>query len=123
MTIFRNLTPEGDWTFGHGKGDYVSQNAAIGLDIRTRILSWLNDCFFDMGAGVDWINRLGSKNQKTLLEADLRRIILTTENVTGILEFDTSLNLDNRGFTANYSVSTIYSKSFVDQVTLGLGNA
>jgi len=119
--IFRNLDNDGDWTFGNGTGNYVDLNDAIGLNIKTRLNSWLNDCFFDTQAGVDWFNRLGSKNQRALLEADLRRIILTSDGVTGILSFDTIL--DGRNFTANYSIQTIYSQSFIDSVTLGVGNA
>ncbi len=119
--IFRNLDADGDWLYGHGTGDYVATNDAIGLNIKTRLLSWVNDCFFNMGAGIDWINRLGSKNQRALLEADLRRLIINSEGVTGILTFDTIL--DERAFTANYSVTTIYSQSYIDSITLGVGNA
>ena len=118
--IFRNLTESGDWTFGSGISNYTTQNQAIGLNVKTRIKSWLNDCFFDVNAGIDWLNRLGSKNQRVLLENDLRRIILNSEGVTGILTFDSDLN--NRRFTANYSLQTIYSQSFIDSITVGLGN-
>lgn len=116
--IFRNLDENGDWMFGKGTNNYVSQNSAIGLNIKTRILSWVDDCFFDLPAGIDWLNRLGSKDQRGLLELDLRRIILQSEGVTGILEFDSTLI--NRNFTANYSVQTIYSQSFQDSITLGI---
>lgn len=116
--IFRNLDADGDWSFGSGRGNYVTDNAAIGLNIRTRILSWLNDCFFDMEAGIDWANRLGSKNQRGLLELDLKRIILQSEGVTGIVSLDTFM--DGRKFTANYSVNTIYSQAYIDSITQGV---
>lgn len=113
--IFRNLTPDGDWMFGSGKGDYISRNAAIGLNIKTRILSWVGDCFFDTTAGIDWANRLGSKNQRALLELDLRRIILQSYGVTAIVSFDTSLV--GRRFTANYTIDTIFTKSYEDSIS------
>lgn len=116
--IFRNLTPAGDWSFGAGKSNYIDQNAAIGLNIKTRLQSWVGDCFFDMQAGIDWTNRLGSKNQRRLLEMDLRRVILRSYGVTGIMSFDTVLV--GRKFTANYSVNTIFSKSYQDSLTLGV---
>lgn len=115
--IFRNLDENGDWRFGKGRNDYTSRQQAVGLNIRTRILSWFGDCFFDQTAGIDWYNRLGSKNQRVLLEADLRRIILQSEGVTGILSFDTIL--EGRQFTATYSVETVYSKSYQDTITVG----
>lgn len=116
--IFRALDSNHDWTFGRGIGCYTRENQAIGLNIKTRLLSWLNDCFFDLEAGIDWVNRLGSKNQRELLELDLRRVILQTDQVTGILSFDTSLV--GRRFTANYSVETIYSQSFQDAIEIGV---
>ena len=97
--IFRNLDENHDWTFGSGKANYISNNAAIGLNIKTRILSWLGDCFFDEAAGIDWTNRLGSKDQRALLELDLRRIILQSFGVTGIISFDTVVT--RRHFVAN----------------------
>ena len=111
---FRNLDENNDWTFGKGLNNYARDNKAIGLNIKTRIKSWVGDCFFDTGAGIDWINRLGSKDQRELLELDLRNIILQTEGVASILEFST--NLENRNFTADYSVQTIYSESYTDSV-------
>ena len=116
--IFRNLTDLGDWIFGSGKQDFTKENTAIGLNIKTRVLSWVGDCFFDETAGIDWINRLGSKNQRQLLENDLRRIILQSEGVTELLEFDTILN--NREFTASYSVNTVHSQIFRDTITQGI---
>lgn len=112
--IFRNLDLQGDWSFGQGLSNYIAKNAAISLNIKTRLLSWLNDCFFDMNAGIDWTNRLGSKNQRALLERDLRRVILQSYGVTAIVTFDTVLV--GRQFTANYTIDTIFTKNFADTV-------
>lgn len=114
--IFRNLTAGHDWTFGKGISDYVNENKAIGLNIKTRLLSWVGDCFFDQKAGIDWVNRLGSKNQRNLLELDLRRVILQSEGVTELVSFDTVLT--GRQFTANYEVNTVYSQSYRDSLTV-----
>lgn len=116
--IFRSLDENGDWTFGKGKNNYASLNNAIALNIRTRLYSWLGDCFFAQNEGIDWYNRMGSKNQRELLEQELRRTILQSEGVTGIVTFDTILV--GRQFTANYTITTIYSKSYQDSVQVGL---
>tara|TARA_B110000908_G_C9845225_1_gene267404 strand:+ start:63 stop:416 length:354 start_codon:yes stop_codon:yes gene_type:complete len=115
---FRNLDNNGDWNFGRGKSDFIAQNDAIGLNIKTRLNSWVNDCFFNQTAGIDWLNRLGSTGQRELLELDIKRIIQQSEDVTGILSFDTFLN--GRSFTAEYSVETVYSKSYEDKLELEL---
>ncbi len=115
--IFRNLDENGDWLFGKGKNDFLRDVSAIGMNIRTRIYSWLNDCFFDMPAGIDWNNRLGTKGQKALLDADLKRIILSSEGVTGLESF--SSNVINRQYTADFSVFTTFSTSYKSKITLG----
>lgn len=115
--IFRNLDSDGDWKFGNGKGDYLSNADAIALNVKTRILSWVGDCFFDKNAGVDWINRLGSKGQLDLLETDLRRIILQSEGVTSLENI--AIVVSGRAYTATYTINSIYSKSYIDSVTIG----
>lgn len=115
--IFRSLDTNGDFNFGRGKNDYLLNDNAISLNVKTRIYSWVNDCFFDMTAGIDWNNRIGKTNQKLLLELDLRRIILTSEGVTGILKFSTQLN--GRNFSASYEIQTINSPSYKDNIAIG----
>lgn len=117
--IIRNLDKNHDFTFGSGKANYINGDPAIALNIQTRILSWVNDCFFDMNAGIDWVNRLGSKNQRALLELVLRRIILQSYGVTGIVNFDSVLT--NRAFTAHYTINTIFSKSYQNNITQEFG--
>lgn len=118
--IIRNLDANHDWTFGSGLGNYISNDAAIGLNINTRLLSWLNDCFFDMNAGIDWLNRLGSKNQQNLLDIDLRRLILQSYGVQGIVTFSTSLI--GRVFNASYTVNTIFSQAYTNSLEQDLNN-
>lgn len=114
MVAFRNLDENGDWLFGKGKNDYARSQEAIKLDIKTRIHSWLGDCFFAVEDGIDWWNRLGSFDQRELLEQDLRLAILQTDGVTEIVDFSTEL-VDRR-FSASYTVNTVYSKQFTDLI-------
>jgi hypothetical protein len=117
---FRQLDNLNDWTFGKGQNNYVRKNDAIALNIKTRLYSWLGDCFFAVDEGIDWYNRLGSKNQRELLEADLRTTILQSEGVTGIIDFFTTLNAEDRAFRAQYNITTIYSSSFEDLIKVGI---
>lgn len=105
--IVRALDANNDWTFGKGQNDYKSGISAIAQSIQTRLSSFLGDCFFNLNAGIDWFNLLGSKNQ-TAIQLALSAVILNTENVTGILEL--SVNLDNnRNITVKYNVQTTLS--------------
>lgn len=113
--LFRQIDQDGDWTFGKGINNYARNNEAISLNIKTRLLSWAGDCFFDLNAGIDWTNRLGNKNQFDLLSLDIRKIILETEGVTGLVRFDTKL-LKGRKFDASYTVTTTFSTEFQDNL-------
>lgn len=116
--IFRTLDDNHDWQWGAGNQSYATGNKAIGLNIKTRILSWVGDCFFDQTAGIDWWNRLGSKNQRQLLELDLRRIILQSEGVVGINSFDVVVT--GRKFSATYNINTVYSKEYTETINRDL---
>jgi len=112
MARFRNLDTNGDWQYGSGQNDYVKDAEAVKLDVKTRLQEWLGDCFFNQDAGIDYINRLGNKDQETLLEQDIRTIILQTEGVASLNEF--SFSTIDRSFSASYNITTIYSDTFDD---------
>lgn len=120
--IFRSIDANGDWNFGRGQSDYLTTNAAIGANIQTRLLSWLNDCFFSLNSGIDWLNRFGAENQRALLELDIRRVIQQSTGVTGITKLDIIIN--GRDFTATYNINTIFSQSYINSVSqqVNLGN-
>lgn len=106
--ITRALDADGDWTFGKGANDYLSGNPAIAQSLVTRIKSFLGDCFFDAGAGIDWFNLLGSKNQ-TGLDFNIRSVIINTPNVTGFTVLDSDFDPRTRLFSPSYLVSTTLS--------------
>lgn len=116
--IFRNLDENSDWRFGRGKNDYARNSPAVALNVKTRILSWVGDCFFAKTAGIDWANRMSDKNQVELLKQELRRVIIQTQGVTSIETFDIIFLSEQRKFTASYTINTIFSKAYKDSITL-----
>lgn len=106
--IVRSIDLDGDWSFGKGRNDYLSANDAIGQNIKTRLQSFLGDCFFAMSAGIDWFNLLGSKNIIGL-QLSIQATILNTTGVTRIVDFSLSLET-NRRLNLQYTVETIYSR-------------
>lgn len=103
----RAIDTDGDWLYGKGQNDYKTANAAVSQCIQTRLLSFLGDCFFDTGAGIDWFNLIGGKDQISLNLA-ISAVILNSPNVTGIQELSVSLDAA-RVFTVQYVVQTTYS--------------
>ena len=107
--MIRTLDVNGDWTYGAGINNYSSGNAEVAENIQTRLLCFLGDCFFDTGAGIDWFNLLGSKNQFALQLA-VAAVILNTANVTGGLQLSISYNEQTRNLAIVYKVQTSYSQ-------------
>jgi len=105
--IIRNLTVDGDFTFGQGIQNYKRDLAAIELNIQTRLKSWKGDCFYKPAEGVDYNNFLdvGTKN---FLDSDVKRVILQSEGVIKITEYESSLDRDSRALTASVTIITIF---------------
>jgi hypothetical protein len=104
----RALDSNGDWTLGKGLNDYVQNRDAVKQNIRTRLFSFLGDCFFDAGAGIDWFNLLGGKDLASL-QLSIRATILNTEGVSGIVSASAVINAQ-RNLQINYSYTDIYSQ-------------
>lgn len=111
---FRNLDSLHDWVYGSGKNCYVTGNQEIALNIETRILSFLSNCFFDTDAGIDWFNLL-DYNRREQLENAVQETIIQTPGVTGINSVDAVMGA-NRQIRITYDIQTIYSNSYIGEV-------
>lgn len=111
---FRNLDDSHDWQFGSGRNDYVSGNQEIALNIKTRVLSFLGDCFFAINEGIDWFNLLDYRYQDKL-ELKVQDVIKNTPGVVAINTFDILIGA-NRKMTIQYSIKTIFSQSYEDSI-------
>lgn len=112
---FRNLTGENDWVFGTGKNSYVTENQEIGLNIQTRVMSFLGDCFFATNEGIDWFNLLDYRYQDRL-ENSVQEVVKNTPGVTAINSIDVLIGA-NRKIIIQYDVQTIYSQSYEGSIT------
>lgn len=103
----RQIDGNNDWTFGRGKSNYLRYNDAVAQNIKTRLQSFLGDCFFDSQAGLDWYNLLGSFNQLAL-ELAISSIILNTPEVTGIVYLNIT-RTSGRKILLSYKVNSVYT--------------
>ena len=115
--ITRAIDNDNQWIFGNGRECYLNDENAVGQNIKTRVQSFYQDCFFDLNAGIDWFNFLGTKNQEGLKNAIAKTILSTT----GVYSLDElSLNLsENRELLIQYLTTTIWGQKAGDTITLG----
>lgn len=111
----RAIDDNRDWEFGKGRQSYKIDEQCIAQMIKTRILSFLGDCFFATDKGIDWFNLLDRGFQNEVrLERSIKQTILDTEGVVGINSFDLMRN--GRQLVVSYDVQTIFSASYQAQL-------
>ena len=109
----RGLDNNGDFQFGSGKANYLNNQPAIALNIRTRLLSFLGNCWFDSQAGIDWLTYLGTsgaaKNQKNLL-LSIQAIIKQSYGVVSINSL--SAGVSGRMINIQANINTIFTSNY-----------
>ena len=107
-----------DWLFGYSDATYCVNNAiGVAQKIKTRLLEWVDDCFFNRPAGINYRVRMGQKGQRTALDDDIKRIISETEEVVELVEYSSVLY--DRDLQVNFSVYHTYSSQlYSDSIVL-----
>lgn len=115
--IVRALDQTGDWTFGGGTSNYLinssqaimSNNSAVGQQIRCRLLEFSGNCFWNPQAGLDWKTLLGQRNNQQLINLQAASVISNTPGVTFLQQLNVNLNRNTRQLTITWVVTTVYS--------------
>ena len=108
MALIRRLDSNDDWRFGRGTSDYASNGDCVIQNLRTRLKEWKYNCFFNFGAGIDYKRRLGDKNQKQLLDEEIKFVVSNTSEIIAVGEINSTLDTTNRVYTATIEVVDIY---------------
>ena len=119
--IIRKIDNENDWLFGHGLSDYALDQAGIEENVKTRLQSWVGDCFFALQDGVDWRSRL-DVGQKSNLLNELKTEILQSEGVVAVLSITGNFDGRSRVFSVAAVVQTIFSSAFQIQLQQQAGS-
>ena len=96
------------WVFCRGYSAYKNEKPAIAQIINSSLLEFQNDCYFALQNGIDWITRLGAKNQKSLLDNDIQNIIQNCWGVLSVQDFQ-SLVIE-RSYSCTCNVYTVFSE-------------
>lgn len=118
--IFRAIDNDGDWTFGNGRQNYATGNLAIALNVKTRLLCFQNDCFWNLPFGVDWWNLIGAKSPAADVSilAQTRMMLSGSYGIVSIVSIDAFRDARTRRFAVSYEVDTIFSARVRNTATL-----
>lgn len=115
--IFRQLTAEGDWTFGGGLSNYAKNEKAINLNIQTSVLMWAGDCFFSLNGWINWKRFLNIGTQ-SVLDSALQTLLSQLYGVMRIVSAKVVVNPTTRKFYSQYTVETVYSQQVTATVAI-----
>lgn len=105
----RALDSNGDWTFGSGKANYITDKKALNQKVASRIKSFKNDNPLNMDDNIDWIDLLGRKGTENTILKELERVVRSTDGVTEITKLEVVKTV-NRVQSIQLSYNTIYDE-------------
>lgn len=105
----RTLDSNWDWNFGRSRQDYAQESLSTAYDVKQKSLCWYGDCFFDMIAGIDYKNLLGSKGGKATLDKSIKKIVTAQPDVIELMFFESEVT--NRKYTATIRFRTVYNET------------
>jgi hypothetical protein len=116
---YRQLSPSGDYVFGGGlKNFYINVPAAVGQAVETRLLLFQGDWFLDAQEGTPYISGVLGKFPQSQADTIVRDRTLNTQGILDITTFQSSIDADNRAYSVDEVIDTIYGETLVE-VTLG----
>ncbi len=113
----RKIDDTSDWTFGKGKEDYILEDSAIAQNIKTRLLSWINDCFFGLQEGLDWAEYFDKGQEDNMIQA-IKTVLLASYGVLAVNDISSSRD-SARKITITYNIDTIFTQAFEALVEQG----
>lgn len=112
------IDSDGDWTFGVGRAGYLTGSRAIAQSVVTRLRSFREDWFADVGAGLPWFDLFSERStDATAVLREIERTVLTTE---GVQRIDTlsPVETNSRQVQIRLAYTDVFGAQFNDTVTL-----
>ena len=114
----RALDASGDYSFGHGGADFLSNSPeTVAQTVVTRLGLWRGEWFLDSEEGTPYRDGiLGKGSTPAGREALLRKRILETPGVLSIVEFSASLDGNIRSLDVSATIDTMYGQASIKEV-------
>ena len=115
MSVWQ-LDENHDWTFGR---PLLTGKPAVAQNIKTRLLEWKGDCFWNVEAGIDYARFLTKDSVEDLI-FEVKKIIFGTRGVSKILDLQYEI-VDRKFIIKSCTVELIsLDKNQPEQINLNL---
>ncbi len=110
---YRRLTPAGDYSFGQGALEYLTDVNAVAQAIKTRLRLLQNEWWENLTEGLPLFTRLLTARNTETAALLIRERILSTPHVTAITDYTAERSGNGYAFTA--TVETGFGKLRVSE--------
>lgn len=105
---YRKQAADGDYTFGQGlRNFYIDNPEAVGQAVKTRLLLMQGEWFLNVEEGTPYATQILGKNTQSTYDPAIRKVILDTEGVVNIEQYQSELTAD-RELKVAARINTIY---------------
>lgn len=112
--IYRQLDENGDYTFGSGLTNYYqNQPEAVAQAVETRLKLWSGEWFLDTTEGTPFLSGILGKYTQDTIDQLISQVILETDGVLSIDTYGGVYNGDQRSYTINVTINTVYGTANV----------
>jgi hypothetical protein len=107
--LYRKQDANGDYVFGGGLASYHQNNAeAVAQAVQTRLKLWEGEWFLDVTEGTPYVQGILGKHTQSTIDQLIKKRILETKGVLNIVSYSGIYNGENRNYTINATITTIY---------------
>ena len=111
----RKVDSTGDVVFGQPNDYYINTLQGMALLIKDRLNLWTGEWFQNTSDGVPYLTDMIQNNSLPLLEATIKKRILSTPNVTSIKSFQTNYNKNTRELILSITIITQFGDVTIEQ--------
>lgn len=106
---YRKLAPDGDYQLGHGEADYyVDDPLGVAQAVKTRLALLSGEWFLDLVEGTPYATHVWGKQTRETYDPILRRRILQTQGVRGLVSYESAWDAETRRLTVTAEIDTVY---------------
>lgn len=111
---YRKLDEDGDYTFGHGPADMLTDSPeTVGQAVATRLRLLAGEWFLDLQEGTPYETHILGKHTQDTYDRIIRARILETEGVNEIIEYESIYDGETRTLAVVCSINTTYGETTV----------
>lgn len=120
---YRQLSPTGDYTFGQGQLNFLTDSpAAVAQVVETYLKLWLGEWYLNVNDGTPWLEEIMGYHQDSKETADqaLIGVILQLPGVVDVNNWQSEYDAATRSYTSiSATLDTIYGQTALEVQNLG----